>query len=171
MFKNNKTKVLVIVVLAVIIIMLFNSCRDEMDKVDMTKLSVSSLTAAVHDAIGKEASDDKDSIIQAKIVDGTDAVLELNGPLAISESKYKKQLLEATENIIRNLQDTTEEMESVKIIWYTSFTDDYGEASNEKVMTLKFYSETIDEIDFDNYFDSENLETVSDYYWVDPIID
>ena len=116
----------------------------------------------VYDTLGKKSNTKKDRIHKVEIY-GDVANVWLNANENLSTDLTKKGMWKDTIKLIEKAADIAE-IELFQIVWMYDFTDNYGNVSESKIMSLDFPRETIDKINFDNV-DYNQAPDIAENYW------
>lgn len=109
----------------------------------------------------------EDKFVSAEYVDGIDiAVVKIRDEVVLTPNMLKKVVLNHTKKFLEDAKDI-KELKGFDLNLLSPVTDQYGNVSDEKVMSISVSRNIIDKINYDN-FDSKKLPEIADDYWEHP---
>lgn len=106
-----------------------------------------------------------DKLLSVEYMDGVNvAVIKIKSDL--TPGMMRTSTLSSTTKLLKELKNVAE-LKSVDVNVISSLTDQYGNSSDDKVMSISVSRAVIDKINYDN-FNYKNLPDIADDYWEHP---
>lgn len=120
----------------------------------------------VVEKLGKKSNNDKKRIVKISNEDLTNGKLiklDLNANENLTTKMTKGGMLKDAANVIEPLTKLSN-VDGIKLQWYYTMVDKYGNEKEEPVMKIQLDRETLNKINWKT-FDYNNFEIVADSYW------
>ena len=121
------------------------------------------------EVLGDKANTDEDrvdDIIFTKLEGESLVTYKLNADENLTVNYTKKSILISTKDLLEELSDR-DYRGHVNVMWSLPLTDQYGNESNYKVMSLDFKAGELSKINYEK-FKPENLPNIADKYFEHP---
>lgn len=132
---------------------------------------VDSLQTAILEAIGEKNNRDLDKLTTLEVTQFEPPIINIWFALDdnFSSNLIRVGALMDIENMLKAIDDSGMEYESVSIIGTFALSDQFGNSSESPVIRSRFTRETVDKINWDG-FSRRNLPDIADDWWEHPAI-